>query len=170
MSAYMCDREHVVYLVQCALSLTDRHSKGIFRWYHGENIRELRHENMIEVGQMLWDENLRSINYRYPDTVKNPKDSPGKLSDAESGFELLEGDFGFRFRVYETSPINLSDPVPDLAQLFMSCDCYAYQACEHPEWKDSSAQAFINALRQAAWCRLPGYDSAEWGAPKRKAS
>ena len=26
--------------------------------------------------------------------------------------------------------------------------------------------AFINALRSAAWRSLPGYDEAEWGAPK----
>jgi hypothetical protein len=97
------------------------------------------------VGQMLWSENLRSVQCRYEDT--KPTELPGTddipLYDAHAPWP---------------QPI---DPV----EVLKAADCYEYQSCEHPGWETSESRSFIMRLRQRAWQHLPGYDDAPWGAP-----
>lgn len=88
------------------------------------------------VGQMLWDENRISVGHRYSE----------------------DGDLTPYFH-------EDSSATPQVPQILMSAHCYEYQSCEHPEWEQSSAHAFIESLIKSA-CRLvDGYEDAEWGAP-----
>jgi hypothetical protein len=98
---------------------------------------------------MLWDENIRSIEGRYPDTSGRPENMPGKC-DGMLIYSHISGD--------RRGPMN---PV----QVLKAINCYQYQSCEHDEWKSSEAHAFIEALRSAAISALPGYEAAAWGAP-----
>jgi len=149
MSAYIVSRRHIEYLVMAAIS--HRITQNRLYWWHNNNSNHLHwgdFDKAVKVGQMLWDENIKSVLCRCPDDTKDT--APGPIG--------------------ETYVFALSDSVPwlefDPIQVVKSCDCYAYQSCEHEEWKDSESFAFIESLRHHAWSRIDGYDKAEWGPPK----
>ena len=160
MSAYIVDKEHIVYLVQAAMSRAMNPHGGSFSWvwdcdretgvYKRDTIACNDYAHAAEVGNMLWLENVKSVSARYPG------ESSGKLP----------GPIGGSF-VIESADIT-HWPQIEPVQVLKACDCYAYQTCEHDEWKDSQAHAFIERLRSAAVHALPGYDAAEWGAPKKQ--
>ncbi|MEU1527114.1 hypothetical protein ABZ413_33490 [Nocardia rhamnosiphila] len=80
------------------------------------------------LGQLLWDENVRSVDHLYRES--NPL--------KRYVLHTTEGDL---------------DPLAVLKAI----DCYAYQSCEHPEWKDSDAHAWVTQLREAIYTAAPGY-------------
>ena len=157
MSAYIVEREHIVYLVQAAMhrALYPCQNGPALSWIWdidheaGAYKRETFHEpgDSVRVGNMLWDENRESVSYRYQDG----ENLPGPIGE---NYTITAKDFHI--------PLAHVDPV----QVLKACDCYEYQACEHRGWEDSEAHAFIQALRERAYQALPGYDEAEWGAPK----
>ena len=153
MSAYMVDREHIAYLLDAAVDT--RITDGHFYWYHNGESHHLRcgdFERAAAVGQMLWNANADSIFARYPDTHGDLSNAPGPIGE---------------FYVYDEHRPQYG-LVVEPVQVLKSCNCFAYQSCEHEGWKDSEAKAFIDALIHHAIGRLPGYDKATWGAPERK--
>ena len=164
MSAYMVEREHVVYLVEASIShILARGDGGRMHWRGasgqemGGGFCELRcmasNDEKAAVGNMLWRVNEESIRARYPD-CKTPDRYPGNGRDAATGYTLTGSDFG--------RPPARVDPV----QVLKSCNAYRYQACEHAGWEASEACSFIDSLREKAISCLPGYETASWGAPK----
>ena len=144
MSAYMVDRNHVVYLVKAAYNAIPR---PFHFWYNGTKQSEyVMRENKVEVAQALWDENKKSVVERYGDS----EELPGPIGE---DFVITEEDFKMCW-------LNV-EPV----QVLKACNCFEYQACEHREWPDSFAYAFIQALIDRYIGKLPGYDDAKWGAP-----
>lgn len=146
MSAFVVDRDVIRYLVTAATALQPR---DCIRWYWSDGTFELHggdYERATAVGNMLWQENLRSVRHRYP----NEPDSelPGPCDETF---------------VYDHSAWTetLIEPV----QVLKAIACLRYQACEHPEWEASEAFAFLRSLEQAAIACLPGYERAAWGAP-----
>ena len=127
MSAYIVDRNHILYLVEFAVAMRE-HRGRCFRWYHDGEAYELTDFNATEVGQMLWDENIASVAHRYRDSIF---DGPGRPSDDDLVFLHRMPDYDW-----------------SVAQVLQSADCYAYQSCEHPGWGSSNAKAFIDALRK----------------------
>lgn len=95
-----------------------------------------------EVGRMLWDENHRSVNYRYRETTPTP----------DYSFEGIEA--------------RLDDTV-----VGVQVACYEYQSCEHPGWETSRARELCSLLADAICARngwesaddAPGWDRAPWG-------
>lgn len=157
MSAFVVDKAHIRYLVSAAMHPKILGpSRHCFTWYTGErgslDMHELGcgdFERASEVGQMLYEECIKSVSYRYNE--ENPSQLPGKISDlAEPWYGKHEG-----WGAYLKPEI---DPV----QVLKACDCYVYQSCEHPGWETSEAKEFIEALRSAAWHALPEYDAAAW--------
>lgn len=151
MSAYIVDKEHILYLVQAVTESRIGHRS--FSWWHNEEHHMLRpgdYERAADVANMLWLENVRSVSTRYPH--ESSATLPGT---ANTQFVIHPRDFN-RVRWMEFKP----------AQILKACDCYAYQTCEHEEWKESEAFAFINSLRSAAWHSLPDYEACVWGAPE----
>src|ERR1051326_2304968 len=131
MSAWIVSKEHIDTLVA---GLWMPEHEGYPTYYHnGEPMR--KHYDPSEVGQMLWDENYRSVNYRYDENKTAP-----------------------RYTYTEPQPVSA-------VQLIKSIDCYEYQSCETPDWPDSEAYTFCQALRSHAIGKLPGYDEAHWGVP-----
>lgn len=84
---------------------------------------------------LLWAENVRSIQYRYPDTIDNPDAMPGPVDFTP--VEVLI----YRFPT-STPRLTAIDGLSALSG-------YEYQACEHPEWEQSEAYRFCVALRLA---------------------
>ena len=79
MSANRCEDEHLAYLLAAAMEAGRRaRMYGIhFGWQTPEgSIRTLRQDNFQEVGQMLRDENLRSLQHRYPEGRRTKGDRP----------------------------------------------------------------------------------------------
>lgn len=147
MSAYMVCRNHISFLLEAAMQRQ-------LRWYRdGQFLGQLLpgddEKNVNRVGQMLWDENKKSIASRYPDTVQ-----PDGSIEWDEGEDYVYGQHDY--------PCYDLDPV----QVIKACDCYAYQSCEHEGWEGSEAHAFIEALIKHSTSYLPGYDQAEWGAPE----
>jgi len=145
MSAYLVPKSHITYLVEAGCRLPGLSDTLV--WFFNVN-RETGESEWGElsgrdraaanrVGQMLTDENQRSVNYRSEET------------DAPEAYA-------------HECPVGEIDPVSVLA----ACNCYRYQACEHPGYDTSEAEAFVRALEAAAGRVLIKRAGCSWGAPK----
>lgn len=162
MSAYIVERETIEYLVNGALYVAGGHHQGDrFTWYAGSREQgtmerwDLHSGNVDDIGQMLWEENVRSVAYRYKD------DLPTELPGATGAPWLIP----YRHR-FNSILAYIDDNWQ--AQVMKSADCYEYQSCEHPSWQTSAAKGFVDTLRKLTWALLPGYEEAEWGHPSAK--
>lgn len=90
--------------------------------------RELDHDTAERVGQMLWAENVRSVNHRY----------------AEEEWE----------EIYTFTRLPISGHIDPMV-ILDAIGCYEYQSCEHPEWERSEAYRFCQALKAHAIDALP---------------
>lgn len=160
MSAYIVDPRTIDYLVAWAkrhgsdITRTEniwtvwtdipeplqRVAGGDNRWGWHLNIRELTHD---EIGTMLMLENVKSVRYRYPDDSAD--ELPGPIEQARI--------WRYRFRPVAA---NLN-----AAWVVKSAKCLAYQSCEHPEWRTSSAKAILDAIESDAVYAL--IEDAPWG-------
>jgi hypothetical protein len=111
--------------------------------------REATDEDADRIGQMLVSENLKSIQYRYPDTVDDPQNAPGPIEQ-------------YWHQPYHWDAWLGSGPKASAVEGLKAIDCYVHQACEHPGWDHSEARLFCEALRRALIGQLPGYDEAPW--------
>lgn len=148
MSCYVVDREHIDTLLLAAQQLgrgsgitwegdeeNDADMRDLTFAGIGCNFRTSRGD-LSPVGRMLWRENVRSVQYRYPDTVESGE-MPGPVSFDE--LEALTYTFPVRF-----------GPILHPAKVLVALQAYEYQSCEHPGWRDSEAHAFCEALKGAA--------------------
>lgn len=152
MSAYICDKNHILYLVSAAACPQLKRYGGNFRWFHKATSHELPADDfaaMADAANMLLRANIKSVSYRYPNESSATLPGPNGGVDA-----ITDRDFGWHWDVFQ--------PV----QVLKSIACYTYQSCEHPGWEDSEAHAFVHRLRLTAIDRLSGYEDAIWGAPK----
>jgi len=150
MSAYVVDRESIAYLVTAALQLPERHDS--LRWHHAGESRTLHagdYPAASRLGQMLWDENIRSVCFRYDEPYAQV--DRGKLpgTNGES--------YEFDFAAGEALTTSIEPAV-----VLGVADCLEYQSCEHPEWAESEAYAILNSIRRVAWQSLAGY---QWHPP-----
>jgi hypothetical protein len=83
-----------------------------------------------EAGKMLWQTNIASVAYRYPGTAN----LPGPVGE---DFNLTAEDFAAVPRE------------PDPSAVLRNLSAYDYQSCERPDWAQSKAFAFCEALRAA---------------------
>jgi len=126
MSAFICSDNHISAIVKWAT----RNNVSI--WY-GNPSRSLRTGDEQEIVEILYAENVKSVNYRY------------KGDDPTTGC------------VYDpTSPILTPVEVIKLTQSL------EYQSCEHPGWETSDAKEILRTIKSEAIRRLPGYELAEW--------
>lgn len=146
MSAWVVNRKHIIYMVDC-------HRRIEANQQYDRRIVEP--EKLAEYANMLWQENIKSVQHRYPDCVNKPENMPGPIGES---FVILPEEF---LKVSKPAPMS----VADLAQLAKSIHCYEYQSCEHDEWNGSDAYLFCQMLRDDILRSLPGYDDAHWGGP-----
>jgi hypothetical protein len=157
MSAYIVDRGTIAYLVEAGRHfdtassplIWSKATKAIAGSCGAQAVLVPGMMDPAEVGQMLWDENIRSIEYRYPDTVAS-KDYPG----GPCGDSL-------RYSEHRVPPFRIFT-VP---QVIMTAKCFAYQACETNDWERSEAHSYIEALKSLAVESLAHAEGTQWGAP-----
>jgi hypothetical protein len=125
MSAFIVTDTHINALVRYA----SRHKVGI---YYQHSSRLNTYDNEQAMAQILLDENVKSVNYRYGDS--------------------------------ETMSINYDHGAPILTaiQAIKAAQCLKYQSCETPDYEQSIAFKFIEAIISDAIPRLNGYESASW--------
>ncbi len=142
MSAFILQQTHITALVRyaiCGHNGTYLQSSGPIGWYHKHHNGEQRtlvyitSETAQRVGQILVNENYRSVNKRYNET------------DQPYTYE------------YRPNPMRVWKPV----EIIKACNCYDYQACETEGYKDSEAHDIVHRIRQHAILLLPGYDAAK---------
>jgi hypothetical protein len=151
MSAYVVPRAHIDYLLTAA----DHYARASdpFNWWTGTERAYLRPEDpqgVNEVGRMLYGENVRSVRYRYPDTVGNDTKLPGVCAEVEEA-----SDPQYTFRILPGVRI-----VP--GEVGKALACYEYQTCETDDHRDTEAWRFCEALRDAILRTLPGYEGGPW--------
>jgi hypothetical protein len=131
MSAFEVSKTHIDVLVSAAM----RFGTGSGWMYSslGGETTPINLETADKFGQMLWDENARSVSYLHG----------GDVEEVEA----------YTFKRVDTTSI---------VQVLKAIDCLEYQSCEHDGWNDSEAQQFCHALRRRMIRALPGYDSAKW--------
>lgn len=103
-----------------------------------------------QIGQILWDENRISVDYRYRE--KNAP-TPYVYSPTVNGW-------------VEPNKMRALLPI-DVIKL---CHCLEYQSCEHAEWDSSWAKDFLDRVVSRALRELPGYEDAPWGLYHRPAN
>lgn len=175
MSAWVVEKAHIDYLIEAGFDFASRLDSTL-RWHvpepplktdyergqpwgptapdHGAaRRRELTPETADRVGAMLIAQNERSVDFRY-DGRNNMIQVPYHFERGGPYVNII-GRFpdGWHWSRVPVAP----------APVLKSLDCYEYQACETPDWKDTEARAFCEALRSAAIERLPGYDGGPWG-------
>lgn len=150
MSAYVVDANHIAYLIEAAEHLSRVVNRaGNFSWWDGAKCKYLNQDvTKTELGQLLWNENVASVSYRYEDD--SPDDLPGPI-----------GAWPYLY-AHPNKPYGEINPV----QVIKACHCYSCQSCEHPGWEESEAKRIIDELVSDATGSLPGYDDAVWGAPE----
>jgi len=133
MSAYIVEKEHIIYMVK-AWQLDEMKYSS-----HGPSDIQL-----AEICTMLWQENVRSVNYRY--SRRN------KLSD---------------YVVTGEEYASLQWDCIEWPQVMQSVSCYQYQSCEHKGWRKSKAYQWTEDLYHiAARHVLEGQNlGLLWGAP-----
>lgn len=132
MSAFIVTDNHIHALVGYAI----RHDVS-YR-VNGNRVA-ITENNADEIGQILVDENYRSVHQRYAERTK------GYFGDAESGYKFKR------------------QPLPDAVTMIKAVHCFEYQACETDDWEKSIAHSICEAIIDAAIRKLPGYDAAPWG-------
>jgi len=107
----------------------------------------------------LLAENVRSVSYRYQHNAEALNDMiPARVVP---------------FTLEELEQAGEHDLTPD--ELLKACDCYQYQACEHPRWGRSAARALTQRLiaiahNAGAHSRSAAYANAPWDIPDPVAS
>lgn len=139
MSAYVFDRDEINRLVRAGESkgILPRHDSLSWFWgkpHHRATLLPGDDVQALRIGQMLWDENIRSVEHRYPDCVGNRDNLPGPIGET-----FVYGPHHIHPFSHDLSP----------AAIWELCESYAYQACEHPGWEPSEAFAYIRALKDA---------------------
>ncbi|MCX6021872.1 MAG: hypothetical protein NTZ05_09110 [Chloroflexi bacterium] len=166
MSAFVVNPAHITALLAVAMhgpadQATPRNPgasafSGVFTWYAfnsyvAGNWEQLRLDlnNADAIGQMLWDENRKSVTRRY-----QPRPA---LAEA---LAAAEEPYHYRRPTKE----------PTIAGALKAIRCLEYQSCEHPEWEQSAAHAFCENLRLRLIEALPGYDDAAWEITAKSAA
>jgi hypothetical protein len=131
MSAWIVWPGHVSYLVHGALELAP---DGFITF---GNRKLLTPHTNDAVGQLLMDENVRSVQHRYDRDAF--EELPGPVNKTGMrGYRHIESGVAF-------------DPIVLLKQLA----CYEYQTCDCPDWPQTDAYAFCQVVRRLAEAALP---------------
>lgn len=129
MSAFLVSDKHISEMLRFA-------SANDGRVHYDDEWLDLKvPDEAQKVGQILLNENYRSLNARYG--------SPNKPHN-------------FRY-----NPFSLR-PVMGAIEVVKLCHCYDYQACESDDYYETPAHSITQAIQDCAVRTIPGYEEAEW--------
>jgi hypothetical protein len=109
MSAFLCNPHHIAILAKFLAGETKHFG------------------NAPSIATSLAEENLKSVEYNYAETVGH---------SAREFLDMSNAQYLFKCRVLTQSP-NL--PLPPPARVFGMVRCYTYQAGDHETWSQSHA-------------------------------
>lgn len=124
MSAYVVTDEHIAAILQAS---SPQYPGDSFSYYWNDEQHCTKN-----LGQILLNENYRSVNFRY-----SKNDSPHE---------------------FQPKAIQQYKPVEILSLIAG----YEYQACETDDWRETEAFAIVDALKHRAIKRLDGYEKDPW--------
>ena len=145
-AAYVSD-DLINFMLAGALDMARRqlYPTRDFQWVSGEGyLASMTGDTVQSIGQMLRDENIRSLESRYQDIWR--------------GLEPMPREFPTRW----LTPVGRLRPM----EVIKACDYYEYQSSEHAGWWTSDAHSFVDCLRAATWRTTPEYQRANWGEPE----
>jgi hypothetical protein len=125
MSAFICSDEHINVLINYAVN------KRASYYWNPRRI-DITSKNASEIGQILLDENYRSVNHRYRSEHGEPH--------------------AFKFKL-SIKPYSAVD-------ILKAINCLDYQSCETDDWSKSQAWAILDGLKDVAIRNLPGYEAS----------
>lgn len=132
MSAYLVDHATINAIVAYALARFQGSRQAVT--LADDRILFIRDADAI--GDVLWKENNRSVNYRYDESTPAP---------------------AFRF-----DP-GRAIPVANPGAFCKLLACLEYQSCETPDWERTAAYRLIARLRELACELIAGFEEAPWG-------
>ncbi|UOF79200.1 hypothetical protein [Caudoviricetes sp.] len=143
MSAYVLSHAHINSL----LNYCNHPRRTVYLYLHeGDVLKPDYHEDMQRAAEILYAQNIASVNARYPDTITNPESTPGKTCEIGTPIK-------YRFSCNNYSAV----------QILKLCQCYDYQSCETGrDYPDTDAARIVDCIRTAAINALPGYEQADW--------
>ncbi len=133
MSAFIVSREMIDFIVNQSAIMSD--GRGTSK------------DELTRIGQMLWNENIRSVHCRYP-------------NDDIEKLPASRGDYPFKYDNKGSKP----QYAPLALALIKAVECYQYQSCECSDWRDSAAKSFTDRLIRRAIRFIPGYEDASYFA------
>jgi len=119
MSAFIVNKKHIDYILSTKLN-----SKYDYP--------PLTEKQLTKIGQILVNENFKSVNYRYHENFQPYK--------------------------YNFQPVINFNPI----QALKAIDCLDYQSCKHEGWKKSRAKRILEDIKDSLITMLPGYDDFHW--------
>lgn len=125
MSAYVVDTYHIDVLVDYAYERPIRAGFGSWKLsYFWKGERHDLPDSKDETGQILLDQNVRSVNFHYSD---------------DQEYETYK-------HTRRITPYVKFTP----EQIINACDCLIYQSCETDDYYKTRAYALLNAIREKA--------------------
>ncbi len=112
-----------------------------------------------QFGQLLLNENIRSVEGRYPGTSANAGDLPGGPAYYWLPY-VFEPVIPDAVRTGRLVRVGVG-PVLSCAQLVNAMRGYSYQACESDDWLQTEAHTIITALREKLLAHLRGVEEAD---------
>ena len=137
MSAWIVSKAHIDFLVSAAKHFGIRAINN-----NGELV--CAEEDPDQIGQILWNENYRSVNFRYNENKSAPeyhydtrcdRIKPGSLAEVNEGAPDFNGLTGIGF-------------------LLKALGCYNYQSCETDDYEKTEAKAIVSTLYHCAADKL----------------
>lgn len=127
MSMFIVSREHIDHLVTAIIRA------------------ELVADTPDNIGRMLWNENLESAKYRYPNDGDGERPGPVDFKDSD-------------VETYTWT----ERPELDAPTLSTTASSWRYQSCEHPDFAESQAYAVVEKLLAGLGDTEMGDDGWDW--------
>jgi hypothetical protein len=157
MSAFIVSDNHIHALLTAGL---DNPRYGALRWFAPES-EEPRGDADTQAGEPWGPTAIESANRRRRELTRDTADAVGLMLLAQNYASV-----NYRYDEHEEEPLYRFQELGctiDPVVVFKAIDCYNYQSCESPDWEETEAYAFCQALRSKMIHALPGYDAAPWG-------
>ena len=131
MSAYIVDRNDINFMMKAA--------EHYDVYWQDTRMKRQSDVDYRKTAQMLWDENIKSVQYRYPDCAESLENAPGPIGE---DFKITLDDANTLY-----GSINAWSVIA-------TCRTYEYQSCEHPGWATSEAARFVEILKSYALSKV----------------
>jgi hypothetical protein len=146
-SAYILDKDTIDLMVSAGLR-GNGYDATLRVFWGGEWHNFSRYENADELGQILHDQNVRSVNYRYDEATPTER----YRYSGEGIAQYLGGS------------------VIPWGAVFGACHCYQYQSCETGDYYETLAHAITQAIVRKVCNIIAEQDGSPWGWSREDAT